>query len=102
MFTTSKLTRMTTLSAALLGVVIVSGALSSSATPALALGECGPNAHRGPFGGCRWGGQNQAGACEPRATSPLLVPTGRVGASGKELAVGAAHRVGGVEGVLDA
>jgi len=60
MFTTSRVTQMTTLSAALLGVVIVSGALSSSATPALALGQCGPNAHRGPFGGCRWGGQNQA------------------------------------------
>ena len=60
MFITSKVTGMTTLSAALLGVVIVSGALSSSATPALALGECGPNAHRGPFGGCRFGGQNQA------------------------------------------
>jgi hypothetical protein len=60
MFTTSNLTRMKKLSAALLGVVIVSTALSSAATPALALGDCGPNGHRGPWGHCRWGGQNEA------------------------------------------
>jgi hypothetical protein len=33
--------------------------------------------------------------------SPLLVPAGRGGASGKELALGAAQRVGGAEGVLE-
>jgi hypothetical protein len=60
MFTTSNVTRMKKLSAALLGVVIVSAALSSAATPALALGDCGPNGHRGPFGHCRFGGQNEA------------------------------------------
>src|SRR5205085_2772166 len=48
------------LSAALLGVVILATALSWAATPASALGGCGPNRHRGPWGGCRWGGQNQA------------------------------------------
>jgi hypothetical protein len=48
------------LSAALLGVVILAMALSWMATPASALGGCGPNRHRGPWGGCRWGGQNQA------------------------------------------
>ncbi len=48
------------LSATLLGVVILSAALSSAVTPAFALGGCGPNGHRGPYGGCRWGGQNQA------------------------------------------
>jgi hypothetical protein len=46
------------LSAALLGVVILSTALSS-ATPAFALGDCGPNRHRDPWGHCAWGGQNQ-------------------------------------------
>jgi hypothetical protein len=51
---------MKTLSAALLGVVILATALSWMATPASALGGCGPNRHRGPLGGCRWGGQNQA------------------------------------------
>jgi hypothetical protein len=60
MFSTSNVTRMKKLSAALLGAVILAGVLSSGATPALALGECGPNGHRGPFGHCRWGGQNQA------------------------------------------
>jgi hypothetical protein len=60
MFTTSNVTRMKKLSAVLLGVVIASSALSSAATPAFALGDCGPNGHRGPFGHCRWGGQNEA------------------------------------------
>ena len=60
MFTTSQVVRVKKLSAALLGAVIFSTALSSLATPALALGGCGPNAHRGPWGGCRFGGQNQA------------------------------------------
>jgi hypothetical protein len=60
MFTTSQVTRVKKLSAALLGAVILSTALSSLATPALALGDCGPNGHRGPWGGCRFGCQNQA------------------------------------------
>jgi hypothetical protein len=60
MFTTSKVARMKMLAAALFGVAILSTALTSTATPAFALGECGPNAHRGPWGGCRFGGQNQA------------------------------------------
>ena len=59
MLTPSKVARMKKLSAAMLGVVILSSALSSMATPAFALGECGPNGHRGPFGHCRFGGQNQ-------------------------------------------
>jgi hypothetical protein len=60
MFTISNVTRMKKLSTALLGIVIVSTALSSAAAPAFALGDCGPNGHRGPFGHCRWGGQNEA------------------------------------------
>ena len=49
-------------SAALLGVVILSAAaLSSAVTPALALGGCGANYHRSSVSGrCIWGGQNQA------------------------------------------
>jgi hypothetical protein len=50
------------LSAALLGVVILSAALSSAVTPVFALGGCGPNFHRlhgNPWGPCVWGGQNQ-------------------------------------------
>jgi hypothetical protein len=43
------------------GVVILSAALSSAVTPALALGGCGPNSHRSSVTGqCIWGGQNQA------------------------------------------
>ena len=41
--------------AALLGVVI----LSTTLTPAFALGGCGPNHHRNAGGYCVWGGQNQ-------------------------------------------
>ena len=45
--------------ATLLGVVILSTALSA-VTPAFALGGCGPNRHRSSVTGrCIWGGQNQ-------------------------------------------
>jgi hypothetical protein len=44
---------------ALPGIVILSIALSSVATPALALGGCGPNGHRDAWGHCVFGGQNQ-------------------------------------------
>jgi len=48
-------------SATLLGVVLISAALSSAVTPAFALGGCGPNRHRSSVTGqCIWGGQNQA------------------------------------------
>ena len=60
MFTTSQVARMKMLATALFGVAILSTALTSAATRAFALGGCGPNAHRGPWGGCKWGGQNQA------------------------------------------
>jgi hypothetical protein len=60
MFASSQVARTKMLAVALFGVAILSTALTSAATPALALGGCGPNFHRGPWGGCRWGGQNQA------------------------------------------
>jgi hypothetical protein len=47
------------LSATSLAVVILSAALISAATPASALGGCGPNGHRNGWGRCVWGGQNQ-------------------------------------------
>jgi hypothetical protein len=56
---TSMVTRTKRLSAPLLGVVIVAASLAAAVSPASALGDCGPNRHRGPFGGCRWGGQNE-------------------------------------------
>jgi hypothetical protein len=46
-------------SSALLGVVVLSIAMSSVATPASALGGCGPNRHRDGWGHCVFGGQNQ-------------------------------------------
>jgi hypothetical protein len=52
---------MKNLSATLLGIVILSAALSSVVTPAFALGGCGPNRHRNSVTGrCIWGGQNQS------------------------------------------
>jgi hypothetical protein len=47
------------LSAALLGIVVLSAAILSLATPASALGGCGPNGHRDGWGRCVFGGQNQ-------------------------------------------
>ncbi len=64
------------LSATLLGVVILSAALSSAVTPALALGGCGPNGHRGPYGGCRWGGQNQAWCLRHTGHTAVRMPDG--------------------------
>ena len=59
MSATSKVPGMKKLSAALLGVVIVAASLAAAVAPASALGDCGPNRHRGPFNHCRWGGQNE-------------------------------------------
>jgi len=51
---------MNKVSAALLGVVIISGALLSETAPSFALGGCGPNHHRSSVSGrCIRGGQNQ-------------------------------------------
>jgi hypothetical protein len=42
------------------GVAVVSAGLWAATVPAAALGACGPNRHRDPWGHCVWGGQNQA------------------------------------------
>ena len=48
------------LQAALFGVVVLSAAgVASGATPAFALGGCGPNGHRNGAGRCVFGGQNE-------------------------------------------
>lgn len=44
---------------ALIGAALLSVALSPVATPAFALGGCGPNGHRNAWGYCVFGGQNQ-------------------------------------------
>ncbi|MFY9658906.1 MAG: hypothetical protein WAK01_20375 [Methylocystis sp.] len=48
------------LHAGLIGAVALVVAISSAATPAFALGGCGPNGHRNGWGQCVFGGQNQA------------------------------------------
>ena len=50
---------MKTLSAVLLGSVLISIALAAAISPASALGGCGQNAHRNGAGQCVFGGQNQ-------------------------------------------
>ena len=50
---------MKTLSAALFGIAVFSAAAWLTATPASALGGCGPNQHRDGAGRCVAGGQNQ-------------------------------------------
>ncbi len=45
--------------AASIGAMILSTAVASMATPAIALGACGPNGHRNAYGRCVFGGQNQ-------------------------------------------
>jgi hypothetical protein len=44
---------------AFLGAAVLAAAMSSLATPAFALGGCGPNGHRNAWGQCVFGGQNQ-------------------------------------------
>jgi hypothetical protein len=51
---------MKTISAILVSGVMAATVLSTAISPAIALGGCGPNMHRGPGGRCYWGGQNQA------------------------------------------
>ncbi|MFG3590993.1 hypothetical protein ACFXS9_00605 [Bradyrhizobium sp. RDI18] len=49
--------------------------LSYAATPAAALGGCGPNRHRSSVTGrCIWGGQNQDGANGIPALGPSARP----------------------------
>jgi hypothetical protein len=57
------------LSTTLLGVLLLTAAVSSAFEPAFALGGCGPNRHRNHWGYCVWGGQNQ-GWCMKRTGHP--------------------------------
>jgi hypothetical protein len=66
---------MKTLRIALLGAVVLSTTVSAVA-PAFALGGCGPNRHRGPWGGCRWGGQNQAWCLRHTGHTATRMPNG--------------------------
>jgi hypothetical protein len=64
-------------SATLLGLVILSVAISSAVTPAFALGGCGPNAHRSSVTGrCIFGGQNQAWCLRHTGHPAVRMPNG--------------------------
>ena len=59
--------------------VVLFAALSSTATPALALGGCGPNAHRSSVTGlCIAGGQNQAWCLRHTGRPAVRAPDGRM------------------------
>lgn len=63
--------------AALLGVLIFSATFSYVATPAFALGGCGPNRHRSSVTGkCIWGGQNQAWCLRKTGHKAVQKPNG--------------------------
>jgi len=63
-------------SAALLGVFVLSTLVSSIASPALALGGCGPNGHRNGWGQCVFGGQNQAWCMRTKGHPAVRMPNG--------------------------
>ncbi|MHB8884550.1 MAG: GCG_CRPN prefix-to-repeats domain-containing protein [Methylovirgula sp.] len=66
---------MKSLRTALLGVAILSATLLAVA-PAFALGGCGPNRHRNPWGRCVWGGQNQAWCVRHTGHPAVRMPNG--------------------------
>lgn len=63
-------------SAALLGIVILSTAILSMATPASALGGCGVNGHRNGAGRCVFGGQNQDYCIRTKGHPAVRMPNG--------------------------
>lgn len=65
--------------APLLGLALLSIDLSSAASPALALGGCGPNRHRSSVTGrCIWGGQNQAWCVRHTGHRAVRAPNGEL------------------------
>ena len=64
------------LSVGLFGIAILSIGLFSFATPAAALGGCGPNGHRNAWGHCVFGGQNQAWCIRRTGHPATRMPNG--------------------------
>ena len=60
----------------LLGAAVIAAAMSSLATPAFALGGCGPNGHRNAWGQCVFGGQNQAWCLRTTGHPATRMPDG--------------------------
>jgi len=69
---------MTRLMAKLLGVVVITAAVSSAVSPAFALGGCGPNMHRGWNGRCYWGGQNEGWCLRHTGHTAVRMPNGEM------------------------
>jgi hypothetical protein len=67
---------MKSLKVALVGAAILCATISSAVTPAFALGGCGPNGHRNPWGQCVWGGQNQAWCIRNTGHPAVRMPDG--------------------------
>ena len=63
-------------SCALAGLAALAMIASSVATPAYALGGCGPNGHRGPHSRCVFGGQNQAYCLRTKGHPAVRMPNG--------------------------
>jgi len=61
---------------ALLAVAVLS--LASAATPAFALGGCGPNRHRNAYGHCVYGGQNEDWCLRHTGHRAVRGPDGRM------------------------
>src|SRR5665213_1670459 len=66
------------LSATLLGVVVLSAAVASAVTSALALGGCGANMHRGAGNRCYWGGENEAWCLKHTGHTAVRMPNGEM------------------------
>jgi hypothetical protein len=64
------------LSAALLGIVVLSTAIASMTTSASALGGCGRNGHRNAWGQCVFGGQNEDYCIRTKGHPAVRMPNG--------------------------
>lgn len=66
----------------ILSRLLVSGALAAAlvtaVSPAFALGDCGPNRHRGYNGRCYWGGQNQGWCLRRTGHRATRMPNGEM------------------------
>ena len=66
------------LATSILALTLVSGTLFAAASPAFALGGCGPNYHRNAWGRCVWGGQNQDYCLRRTGHTATRMPDGRL------------------------
>ena len=65
-------------SAVLVSGLVAFTVLTTAVSPALALGGCGPNAHRGYGGRCYFGGQNQGWCMRRTGHAATRMPNGEL------------------------